>query len=70
MAMARRNESQFYNGEGYPDPTAYAFIKKENDLEKRVHILVKAIKSIIDVSGFTLVGRIQIKDEKTGRIFK
>ena len=62
--------NSYYNSERYPDPTAYAVIKKEEDLEKRVSLLVKAVKTIIAVCGFELIGRIELRDVNSGRLFK
>lgn len=67
MKVMRDNE--FYNGEGYPDPTAYSAVRAEDELEKRVTILVKSVKSLIRLSGFEIVGRIQLRDAKSGRKF-
>lgn len=62
------------NSEGYSDPTAYLglrpIIQEENALERDVNMLIKVLKYIISKSGFELVSRIEIKDKKTGRIFK
>ena len=62
------------NSEGYSDPTAYEglrpIIEEENALERRVTQLIKALKYIIGLAGFELVCRIEIKDKKTGRIFR
>lgn len=62
------------NSEGYYDPTAYAalhpVIQEENSLEYEVNTLIKVLKYIIGKSGFELVSRIEIKDRKTGRVFK
>lgn len=62
------------NSEGYYDPTAYAglrpVIQEENALERDVNMLIKVLKYIIGKSGFELVNRIEIKDKKTGRVFK
>jgi len=60
----------YYNNEGYPDPTAYATIKAENNLEKKVALLINVLKSIIVLSGFELVTRIEIRDKSSGRIFR
>lgn len=63
-----------YNQSGCADPTAYEalkpIVKNEKKLDKRVHETIKVIKSIINLSGFELVGRIQIRDKKTGKEFK
>ena len=62
------------NSEGYYDPTAYegvkSIVREENVLEGRVSDLVRVLKFIIRNCGFALVSRIEIKDIKTGRVFK
>lgn len=62
------------NSEGYSDPTAYAglrpIIEAENALQGEVNALIKVLKYIISKSGFELVSRIEIRDKKTGRIFR
>lgn len=62
------------NSEGYYDPTAYNglrnILREENALERDVTMLIKVLKYIIGKAGFELVGRIEIKDKKTGRIFR
>ena len=69
MLQGNKN-SPYCNSEGYPNPTAYGVIKEENELEKKVCFLVKIVKFIISESGFELVNRIEIKDKKSGRIFR
>ena len=63
-------DSPFYNSEGYPIPAAHAVIKEEIELEKKVNFLIKVIKFIVRESGFDVVGRIEIRDVKSGRLFK
>lgn len=63
-------ENHRVNSEGYPDPTAYALIEKENNLEYRVNILIKTLKSIVALSGFELIARIEIRDKNSGREFR
>ena len=62
------------NSEGYYDPTAYegvkSIVREENALDGRVSDLVRVLKFIIRSFGFELVSRIEIKDVKTGRVFK
>lgn len=62
------------NSEGYYDPTAYyglrPIIKEESALEREVNTLIKVLKYIISKSGFELVSRIELRDKKTGRVFK
>ena len=68
------NRNPYTNSEGYPDPTAYEglrpIIEEENALERKVAQLIKILKYIISSAGFELVNRIEIKDKKTGRVFK
>ena len=64
------NRNPMYNEEGYADPTAYAVIKGESELEKRANWLVKVLKSTIRLSGFELANRIELKDTESGRYFR
>lgn len=70
--MSGRNP--YFNQSGYPDPTAFEALKpiieEENAVEIKVNFLIKVLKFIIRESGFELVNRIEIKDIKTGRVFK
>lgn len=62
------------NAEGYPDPTAAAgmsrVIREENASQWRVNTLIASIKGFLAVSDFELVGRIVIRDKKTGREYR
>lgn len=62
------------NAEGYPDPTAYngmkGIIAEETAIERRLSALLKTLKYIIGLSGFQLVNRIELKDTKTGRVYR
>lgn len=62
------------NSEGYSDPTASIAIgavsKDEADADKRAYDLVKVLKYIIRAAGFELTERVQLKDTKTGRVYK
>lgn len=62
----------FYNGSGCADPTAYNAIRKvEHDRAvESVNRLIKEIKALITDNGFVLLNRIELKDEKSGIIFK
>ena len=70
--MANNNPRR--NSEGYSDPTAHlglkSIIEEENALERDVNTLIKVLKYIIRNSGFELVSRIEIRDKKTGRVFR
>lgn len=69
-----RSKNPYFNGSGYPDPTAFRgmkpVIQEEQELERKVHNLVNVLKFIVEWAGFEFIGRIQIKDKKTGKEFK
>ncbi len=62
------------NGEGYRDPTAWkavgAAAKEEKKKDKAVTSLITMLKQIISLAGFELVGRIVLKDKKTGKEYR
>ena len=63
------------NGSGYPDPTAYRAIKniekKEfNEESERFYKLLYAIFNICELSDFCIEGRIQVKDKRTGKVWR
>ena len=63
-----------HNPEGYSDPTAYAAltpIQEETDAaDQRAQRLIKTLKTAIDLADFDLLARIEIKDRRTGRVYK
>ncbi len=62
------------NSEWYLDPTAHealeALSKAEEERQKRVKSLVYAVKSIINLAGFELLNRVELRDKKTGKEYK
>lgn len=68
--MQGDKNNPFYNSEGYPNPTALDVIQEENELEKKTGFLIKVLKFIINESGYELLNRIEIKDKKSGRVFR
>ena len=62
------------NAEGYSDPTAYKAVTKvmreENDQQRRINALIGSLKSLIDLAGFDLLNRIEVRDRKTGREYR
>ncbi len=59
----------YCNAEGYADPTAYHAIRQiEGEfMEEKAGFLIKAFKSIAWESGFEVIGRIELRERKTGR---
>lgn len=68
--MQGDKNNPFHNSEGYPNPTAFGVIQEENELEKKTGFLIKVLKFIINESGYELLNRIEIKDKKSGRVFR
>jgi len=78
--MADNNKIPYRNHEGYADPTAYEALSAAmaaytaaphvDQEDIRAQRLIKAIKSMIDVAGYDLIARVQIKDRRTGRVYR
>ena len=60
---------EWQNKEGYADPTAYQAIKNI-EREKRVKELVMVLRWISNIAGFEIMDRIQLRDKKSGKIYK
>lgn len=64
----------YRNNEGYVDPTAgvaMAMVEREEnaELNDRNHKLIHAIRNIVDLAGFEIVGRVTLKHKKSGKVF-
>lgn len=61
-----------YNGEHYRDPTAGNALKNINrdPNEERAKVTIRGMRMVAQRQGFALVGRIKIKDVKTGKVYK
>lgn len=65
----------YKNCEGYSDPTAgvaMAAVKREEvqELTDKNHKLIQAIRNVVDLAGFEIVGRITLKHKKSGKVFR
>lgn len=69
------------NHEGYPDPTASIATSAVDKLVEawptaasadtaKIRSVFRAIKAVLDVGGLELVGRMEIRDIKTGKIWR
>lgn len=66
-----KKRNPYFNSEGYADPTAYYAIKSaDSELDRQISHLVKIIKGIVDLTDFEIVGRIELRHTKSGRIYK
>ena len=72
------NQKPWLNNSGCPDPTAYEALKriqaeekhKSKDADADARLLINVLKDVVDLTGFELIGRIQIKHKKSGKIYK
>lgn len=64
----------FRNAEGYPDPTAHAamtpVLRQQDEADQRLAQLIKTLKNMIDLADFDLLERIEVRDRKTGRVYR
>lgn len=62
------------NPEGYKDLTAYEALssvqREQDEQEQRVNQLIKTLKNVIDLAGFDLLARIEVRDRSTGRCYR
>lgn len=62
------------NSEGYPDPTAYHgtknIIREESEESKRISSVVGALKGVAALADFEIVGRIILRDRRTGKEYR
>lgn len=69
--MARQgNRDAKHNAEGFSDPTAYAAYRSLDYEERRFRKLLKMIFSLCELAGFELVGRIALRDKRSGRTWE
>ena len=71
--MTAPDRGPYYNGSGYPDPTAYEALKtiqaeEAAEADARLHALIAELKLTITERGFELLNRIEVRDVKTGKI--
>ena len=71
------NGKPWLNDSGCPDPTAYEAMKliqmeerRSDQTDRNARLVITTIKNILDLSGFELVERIQIRHKKSGKIFR
>lgn len=72
------NNKPWLNSSGCPDYTAFEALKRIEAEEKRrlyyvddaARVVITTIKNILDLSGFEVIGRIQIKHKKSGKVYK
>jgi hypothetical protein len=62
----------FYNASGCADPMAFSAIRniQHDDAQHRVNRLITHIKAVAAANDLVLINRIEVKDKKSGLIFK
>lgn len=62
-----------FNKSKCPDPTAYEALSSiqnaKTEEEERMKRTIKTVKWIIELAGFDLCSRIEIRDKKSGKIY-
>ena len=67
--MAR--DKDYYNAEGYPDPTAYKAIKHDRDSHwRKAKFLIEIFLFMTRECGFKVTTRIELEDQQTGKMIK
>ncbi|HIT63003.1 MAG TPA: hypothetical protein IAC37_00900 [Candidatus Ventrimonas merdavium] len=61
---------QMKNHEGYPDPTAGDAIREADRPPEHVETAIRRMKVIAGWHGLEVVGRIWLRDPKTGREYR
>lgn len=62
------------NAEGYTDNTAYQgtkdIIRAESAAERKNRLIIQIFRLVCELVGFEIVGRVTLKEKKSGREFK
>ncbi len=63
------------NDEGYNDPTAEAavgHVMRDHKETSAVHAMktIKTLQNMAHLAGFDIVGKIELREHKTGRVWK
>lgn len=64
----------YRNTEGYADPTAHEALSAvqsvQDEADQRLVRLIKTLKNTIDLAGYDLLTRIEVRDRSTGRVYR
>ncbi|EGT4823083.1 hypothetical protein DBN39_00760 [Clostridioides difficile] len=67
---ARNGVDIRHNKSGYLDSTAYEAIRKIDKEKQEANILIELIKKMAKIAGFEVIGRIELRNKKTGVLYK
>lgn len=63
-----------YNASGCKDPTAFLAIRKadreQEECDKKAEKLIKSVKLMLSAAGFSLIRRIEIRHDQSGREYR
>lgn len=67
-----RERIDYKNPEGYADPTPYNALRnlQRDNADINAMRLIKCILTLLDLNGYALIGRLNIRDRLTGREYK
>lgn len=60
----------YLNASGLPDPTAYEAIKEVTEEDQRFQTLLRTIKNVIRLADYDLENRIELRDRRTGKVYR
>ena len=60
----------YKNAEGYPDPTEGEAIRRADRPPEDLSLAIRLMKFAADCLGFEVIGRIWLRDKKTGMEYK
>lgn len=63
-------KNNYKNQEGYSDPTLAEAIKNIEAEARRVDWVLKVIYSVCELAGYKVEGRIVLRDQKTGKVWR
>ena len=67
-------KNPLYNTSGCKDPTAFLPIREadreQDECDKQAEKLIKAAKLMLSAAGFSLIRRIEIRHDKSGREYR
>ena len=59
-----------YNASGYKDLTAHDAIKAVSKREQQVHQYIKTVKVLAESFEFEIVGRVEVRDKRSGVVYR
>ena len=68
--MVNKDKELRKNASGYSDPTAYKAIRNSEEDDEKFKKVLHTIFNVCELSNFKIEGRIVLKDEETGKIYR